>query len=146
MGGAVWVFEEGLDLRPPLEVQRSSFVALLLLWRALGRAISMFFLSVGDESESGGMRMRVGRHADIFIVRRLYAGLKCIRGFLMLISGGDEKTFGDEFISISRMLVCLRYKSVLRGHAVAGDWKSITAFKGGVELDMSTLWWSGGSV
>lgn len=32
----------------------------------------------------------------------------------------------------------------LRGHAVTDIGTSVTAFKGGVELDMSTLWWSGG--
>jgi hypothetical protein len=47
---------------------------------------------------------------NIFIVGRLYTGLKRIRGLLMLVSGGDEEAFGGEFVSIGRMLMCLRYK------------------------------------
>lgn len=53
---------------------------------------------------------KVTRHTDIFIVGRLYAGLKRIRGLLMLVSGRDEKAFRGEFVSIGRMLMCLRYK------------------------------------
>lgn len=49
-------------------------------------------------------------HADIFIVGRLYTGLKRIRGLLMLVSGRDEKAFRGEFVSVSRMLMCLRCK------------------------------------
>ena len=47
---------------------------------------------------------------DIFIVGSLYTGLKRIRGLLMLVSGRDNKAFSGEFISIGRMLMCLRYK------------------------------------
>ena len=51
--------------------------------------------------------MQVAKHADIFIVRRLYAGLKGIRGLLVLVGSGNEKSFSDVFVSIGRMLVCL---------------------------------------
>jgi len=56
--------------------------------------------------------MQVTRHADIFIVGRLYTGLKRIRGLLMLVGGRDEKAFCGEFVSIGRMLMCLRYKEL----------------------------------
>jgi hypothetical protein len=54
--------------------------------------------------------MQVTMDTDIFIVGRLYTGLKRIRGLLMFVSGRDEKAFSGEFVSISRMLMCLRYK------------------------------------
>jgi len=57
--------------------------------------------------------MQVAKHADIFIVGRLYTGLKCIRRLLMLVGSGNEKSLSDVFVSIGRMLVCLRRKSWL---------------------------------
>jgi hypothetical protein len=54
--------------------------------------------------------MQATRQADIFIVGGLYTGLKRIRGLLMLVSGRDEEAFSGEFVSIGRMLMCLRYK------------------------------------
>jgi hypothetical protein len=56
----------------------------------------------------GGCKMT--RHADIFIVGNLYTGLKCVCGLLMLFSSRDKEAFSDEFVSMSRMLMCLRYK------------------------------------
>lgn len=49
-------------------------------------------------------------NADIFIVGQLYTGLKCVCGLLMLLSGRDKEAFSDEFVSIIRMPMCLRYK------------------------------------
>ena len=69
---------------------------------------------------------------DIFIVGRLYTGLKRIRRLLMFVSGRDEKAFRGEFVSIGRMLMCLRYKDRdkrLRGLEYSDE---RTAFKGGV--------------
>ena len=57
--------------------------------------------------------MQVAKHADIFIVRHLYTGLKCIRRLLMLVGSGNEKPLNGVFVSIGRMLVCLRRKSWL---------------------------------
>jgi hypothetical protein len=53
---------------------------------------------------------KMTRHADIFIVGQLYTGLKCVCGLLMLFSGRDKEAFSDEFVSIIRMPMCLRYK------------------------------------
>jgi hypothetical protein len=52
----------------------------------------------------------VTRHADIFIVGRLYTGLKCVCGLLVFLSGRDKEAFSGEFVSTSRMLMCLGYK------------------------------------
>lgn len=53
---------------------------------------------------------KVARHADMFIVGRLYTGLKCICRLLMFLSGRNKEAFSGEFVSISRMLMCLQYK------------------------------------
>ena len=53
---------------------------------------------------------KVTRYANIFIVGHLYTGLKCVCGLLMFLSGMDEDAFSSEFVSISRMLMCLQYK------------------------------------
>jgi hypothetical protein len=55
---------------------------------------------------------KVTWHADIFVVGHLYTGLKCICGLLMLLRGRDKEAFNGKFVSMSRMLMCLRYKEL----------------------------------
>lgn len=64
--------------------------------------------------------MREVKLANIFVIRCLYTGLKCICRLLMLVGSRNEKPFSDVFVSVGRMLVCLRYKEQLRGDVVAG--------------------------
>lgn len=53
---------------------------------------------------------KMTRHTDIFIVGQLYTRLKCVCRLLMLLRGRDKEAFSDEFVSIIRMPMCLRYK------------------------------------
>jgi hypothetical protein len=71
------------------------------------------FFSSAIRCERGGIQMQAAKHADIFIVGHLDTGFKCIRRLLMLVGSGNEKSLGDVFVSIGRMLMCLRRKSWL---------------------------------
>jgi hypothetical protein len=82
------------------------------------------FFSSASRRERGGMQMQEEKGAYIFIIGRLYTGLKCIRRLLMLVGSGNEKTLSDVFVSIGRMLVCLRGKSwSIKSHGLDGRYR-----------------------
>jgi hypothetical protein len=104
----------------------------------------MFFSSVSRRKR--GMQMQVTKYADIFIVGRLYAGLKSIRGLLMLVGSGNKKSFSGVFVSISRMLVCLRRKNwLIRSHSLGWFLSGRYRIQGGrghehVMMERKGLW------